>query len=136
LILANFGLAFLGLFVPLLAIRHDEAAPWTSEVQTFVLSLSAAFIAFTLVSAFVALRQYLHGNRGYLLGVSIVALAGPAAVARSYLWYLRNVADGTIGGPVALWAGGILIVIAFVGLAEVAIGLASRVAILRRLESR
>jgi hypothetical protein len=116
LVVANFVLAGTGLLLPFAAAESDSSAPWAGEVFRFNLASWGA-ASFLMLSAYV-FGAFMHarGRSGVLAAASIGSLVLPAATSAAYLWYLRNVAEGTIGGAV-----GFQLVLLSAGLAVLAL---------------
>jgi len=113
LVVANFVLAGAGLLLPFAAAGNDSSAPWAGEVFRF--NLAGWGVASLLMLSAYVLGVFMHvrGRSGVLAAASIASLVLPAATSAAYLWYLRDVAEGTIGGAVAfqlvLLSGGLAV---------------------------
>ena len=113
LVVANFVLAGAGLLLPFAAAGNDSSAPWAGEVLRFNFA-GLALASLLMLSAYVlGVFMHVRGRSGVLAAASITSLVLPAATSAAYLWYLRDVAEGTIGGAVAfqlvLLSGGLAV---------------------------
>ena len=101
LVVANFVITGAGLLLPFAAGGADSSAPWAGEVLRF--NLAGWGLASLLMLSACVLGVFMHvrGRSGILAAASIASLVLPAATSAAYLWYLRDVAEGTIGGAVA-----------------------------------
>ena len=114
LVVANFVLTGAGLLLPFAAGGADSSAPWAGEVLRF--NLAGWGLASLLMLSACVLGVFMHvrGHGGVLAAASIASLVLPAATSAAYLWYLRDVAEGTIGGAVAfqlvLLSGGLAVI--------------------------
>ncbi|OGO50025.1 MAG: hypothetical protein A2148_02940 [Chloroflexi bacterium RBG_16_68_14] len=102
-IVMNFVLTGAGLLLPFAAAENDSAAPWADEVFRFNLACFAGASFLMLATYIFGAFRYLRGHPAFLIVASIVGLGVPAGSSFAYLWYLFNVADATISGPVWLW---------------------------------
>ena len=103
LVVANFVLTGAGLLLPFAAAENDSAAPWADEVFRFNLACFAGASLLMLATYIFGAFRYLRGHPAFLIVASIVGLGVPAGSSVAYLWYLFNVADATISGPVGFW---------------------------------
>ena len=116
LLAVNFSLAVAGLMLPFAAVRSDRDAPWADEMQIFAWVGLGLGLAAVLAGAGLGLYHARRGRPEVLFAASVAALTLPFAAVAGYLWYLFNVVEATISGPVGvgmLLLSGTLVMLGF-----------------------